>query len=208
MDAIQALEHIQHQLADTTKAYRIGAMAVEMIRGHIYQGNFTPLSPLTKAVRGGNAKPLQDKASLRDSFTFEVVKGDNGNVKIILGTSHIAAPIQNYGGTIKAKRAKNLTIPASDFTRTFERRYGPSPREVIAGLKNDGWLVFRPLDPRMKRPMNIILAQKKVIQRSHRYDDRRKPIRLYVLRKSVTIPAREYWYLSDEELAILMEELI
>lgn len=160
----------------------IGGMAVDFIRGHLYEGkNFPPLAPATVEYRG-RGRPLQDTKELRDSFSYEK-KGSGVSV----GTNKIYAPIQNDGGRITAK--KNwLFIPAAG-TRQLQRKYGYSPTEVLNGLKGAGFKVFR-------------------MGRTVCYQKKGKEIKVaYYLKKSVVIPKREFFYITAEEASMIFNEV-
>jgi phage gpG-like protein len=179
------LDELAKKLSDTARLEKAGITAAEILRKHIYEGNgFTPLSRATTDYRG-NGRPLLDTGSLRDSITSEL----KGNDSISVGTTKLYAPIQNNGGTITAK--KNwLFIPAKG-TRQLERRYGPKPKDVLDGLRNGGYRVFR-------------------IGRTvcYRKKDKDSATRVaYYLRKTVTIPARKFWYLSDDEMRQIEREI-
>ena len=86
--------------------------------------------------------------------------------------------------------------------RTFQRRYGFSAREVIAGLKKDNYIVFRPL--KNGRPGNVIFAQKKVISRNTM---RSASIPLFILKKSITIPTRPFLFIPDAVLETMLDRV-
>lgn len=160
-------------------------MAEGFIRNHIYRSE--GLSPLSAATEGyrGKGKPLQDTGNLRDSITFEVTGKDTVSV----GTTRKDAPIHNSGGTITAK--KNwLYIPAAG-TRQLERRYGKRPKDVLSGLRSDGASVFR-----IGRTVCYSTGKTKG-----------KPKVAYYLKKSVVIPKREFFYLSDYEVKLILQEI-
>ena len=192
MSVIDTLDDIARSLQKPAKLATIAGMAAEMIRGHIHEGQgFTPLSPATAAYRGAG-RPLQDTGSLRDSITHAVINESTASI----GTNKPYAAIQNNGGVIRAK--KNwLWIPAAG-TRQLQRRYGYSPTDVLRGLKAAGYTVFRKgrtmcyREKRRSRNGEGNLAYKSHI--------------LYYLKKSVEIPARPFFYLSDHEMDLLMRE--
>lgn len=179
------LDELAKKLSDTARLEKAGITAAEILRKHIYEGNgFTPLSKATTDYRG-NGRPLLDTGSLRDSITSEL----KGNDSISVGTTKLYAPIQNNGGTITAK--KNwLFIPAKG-TRQLERRYGPKPKDVLDGLRSSGYSVFR--------KGRTVCGRKKV--------KNAKSFVVYYLRKSVTIPAREFWHLDGSEISIIQKEV-
>jgi len=193
MGVIETLDNLAGSLKTPSKLETIGGMAAEMIRGKIHAGQgFAPLSPATAAYRG-TGRPLQDTGSLRDSITFKVVDGQTVSV----GTNKPYAAIQHNGGVINAK--KNwLWIPAAG-TRQLQRRYGYSPTDVLNGLKAAGYSIFR-----MGRTMCYREKRKtrneegKLVYKTHV---------LYYLKKSVEIPPRPYFFLTDKEMGLLMQEV-
>jgi len=139
------------------------------------------LSPATAAYRGAG-RPLQDTGGLRDSINHQVI-GEN---TVSVGTNKVYAPIQNNGGVIRARR-EWLWIPAAG-TRRLQRRFGYSPTDVMKGLRSIGYSPFR-------KGRTVV------------YRDRRKKHHvLYYLKKSVEIPARRFFFLSDREMNLLMKE--
>ena len=192
MDALGALDSLAKALETPSKLSTIGGMAAEMIRSHIHSGQgFATLSPATAAYRG-SGRPLQDTGSLRDSITFKEIDGQTVSV----GTNKPYAAIQNNGGVIRAK--KNwLWIPATG-TRQLQRRYGYSPTDVLQGLKAAGYSIFR-----MGRTM---CHREKKRSRGENGKLQYKAHVLYYLKKSVEIPARRFFFLSDREMDLLMKE--
>jgi len=191
--ALEALDRLAASLKQPGKLETIGAMAADMIRGKIHKGDgFAPLSPATVAYRGPG-RPLQDTGGLRDSITFKVI--DEKTVSV--GTNKPYAAIQNNGGVIHAK--KNwLWIPAAG-TRQLQRRYGYSPTDVIRGLKAEGYSVFR-----VGRTM-VFRSKKKKRNESGQLQYVNTVI--FYLKKSVEIPARPFFFLSDNDMKILMQEV-
>lgn len=180
----KVLDGMADRLDSRSKAEKAGLMAAEMIRHHIHTGaGMPPLSAATTAYRG-QGRPLQDTGALRDSITHEVVGGSTASV----GTDKAYAPIQNNGGTITARR-NWLFIPAAG-TRQLQRAYGHSPTDVINGLKA-GNHVYR--------------VGRTVCYR--RRGSREAGKVAYFLKKSVVIPQRRFFYLTDEELGQILEEV-
>ncbi len=182
--AIESLDQLSQTLQSQSAVYTAGSMAESFIRNHIYTGQgFSPLSAATEGYRG-KGRPLQDTGALRDSITYEV----NGSTAFV-GTESKYAPLHNSGGTITAK--KNwLFIPAAG-TRQLERLYGRKPKDVLAGLRTNGASVFR-------------------IGRTVCYSSAKnghEPKVVYYLKKSVNIPKREFFYLSDYEVNLILKEI-
>lgn len=191
MSTFNQVQDTLNSLADTVKTAakrsKIGVMAAEIIRDHIYKGEgFAPLSAATKAYRG-QGRPLQDTGALRDSITSEQVNDTTYSV----GTTKIYAPIQNNGGVIRAKNGKYLWIPAAG-TRQLQRRYGYSVTQVLTGLKGEGYSVYRIGRTVCYRKKGGKKKTAKVV---------------FYLKESVEIPARKFFYLSDQEINQLKKEL-
>ena len=196
MSVIDTLDSLARSLQTPAKLGTIGGMAAEMIRGKIHSGQgFAPLSPATEAYRGAG-RPLQDTGSLRDSITFKVIDGQTVSV----GTNKPYAAIQNYGGVIRAKKAKWLWIPAAG-TRQLQRRYGYSPTDVLNGMKAAGYNVF------FRKDSRVVCYREKRRSRNEDGKLEYKSHILYYLKKSVEIPARRFFYLSDSEMDLLMKEV-
>lgn len=180
------LERMAKALATPAMAKKAGIMAADAIRSHIDKGTgFAPLSPATIAYRGAG-KPLLDTGALRDSINSQLVGSDTVSV----GTTKEYAPRQNNGETITAKGNGWVFIPAAG-TRQLERRYGSKISSVINGLKSDDYSVY-------KAGRTMVYKKKKSKQPGKV---------LYYLKKSVTIPARRFFYLTSQELDEIMEEV-
>jgi phage gpG-like protein len=193
MGVIETLDNLANTLKTPAKLETIGGMAVEMIRGKIHAGQgFTPLSAATVGYRG-KGRPLLDTGSLRDSITFKVVDGQTVSV----GTNKPYAAIQHNGGVINAK--KNwLWIPAAG-TRQLQRRYGYSATDVLNGLKAAGYSIFRKGRTMCYREKRRTRNEDgKLVYKTHT---------LYYLKKSVEIPPRPFFYLTDKEMGLLMQEV-
>lgn len=183
----EELDRMSKQLNSPALLKKTGVMATDFIRDHIYHGRkLAPLSPATTAYRG-DGKPLQDTGHLRDSFAFEVKEHS-----VIVGTTNKYAAVHNNGATITPKNGKWLCIPAGG-TRQLERRFGKQPRDVISGLKAGGFNVYRPRGTRV------------LCYRGKRKNS--KPHVIYYLRKSVVIPKREFFYLSNKEIKQITQEV-
>ncbi|MDR2471564.1 MAG: phage virion morphogenesis protein [Treponema sp.] len=194
MSVLETLDRIQAALQNPVRLETIGKMAAETIQGHLYDGKgFAPLAPATAAYRG-RGRPLQDTGSLRGSITWNMV--DDRTVSV--GTAKPHAAIQNSGGVIRAK--KNwLWIPGPGLrhiNRTKDSGY--SIRDVLNYFKSQGYRVYR-------RGRTIGYNGKRKIRNKdgkleYEYHT------LYYLKKSVEIPARNFFYLSREEINRIAEE--
>lgn len=160
--------------------------AVRKISGNIPPEN----APLTQEVKQGN-KTLRDNGQLMASIAPQ-----NGKDWAAAQTNKKQAKILQEGGTVTAK-GKSLAIPASYQTRLLMRRYNAQkPRELIEAMKADGYSVFR-LKKEGGGSTNILLAKKK----------RGEPFALFILKKSVKIPARPYLYLDEADEKFVTNEV-
>ena len=160
--------------------------AVRKINGNIPPEN----APLTQEVKQGN-KTLRDNGQLMASIAPQ-----NGKDWAAAQTNKKQAKILQEGGTVTAK-GKSLAIPASYQTRLLMRKYNAQkPRELIEAMKADGYSVFR-LKKEGGGNTNILLAKKK----------RGEPFALFILKKSVKIPARPYLYLDEADEKFVTNEI-
>ena len=184
-NVLDELEELERKLQRREKVEKAGVMASDMIRKHIYKGEgFDPLAPVTAAYRG-KGRPLQDTSPLRKSIASEMTAADTVSV----GTTVRYAPLHNAGGTIRAKKDW-LFIPAAG-VRKWERRVGKSPSAVIAALKGLNYSIYR--------VGRTVCARKR--------EKGAKAKTLYYLKKSVEIPKREFFYLTDSESDRILKEL-
>lgn len=183
----ETLDRLGENIKTAAKKAKLGVMAADMIRDHIYKGEgFAPLSAATRAYRG-DGQPLRDKTALLNSITSEQVN----DTTISVGTTKVYAPVQNNGGVIRPKKGKWLWIPAAG-TRQLQSRYGYSVTQVLTGLKGEGYSVYRAGRTVCYRKKGGKKTASKVV---------------FYLKESVEIPARKFFYLSDEEINQLKEEL-
>lgn len=185
------LDKIAENLTKPANKHLVGVMATDAIRTRLVKGDgFAPLSGATREFRGSSAKPLQDTGSLRDSFNYRVE--DN---TVVVHSSCPYAAVHNEGKTIRAKKSW-LYIPASAFTRQLMRRYGPSPKHVLSGLRSDGYSVFR---------AGRAIGFKDNREKTKGED--KKTTWIYWLKKEVVIPARRFFYLDDADLRTILNEV-
>jgi len=167
-------------LKDPRKALdAIGEGLVSSTQKRIAKGDFAPNAPLTvKMKRGSN--PLRDRGILMQSITKQV--GENW-VKV--GSGLIYARIHQYGGVISAKRAEKLAIPAFE----PEQKRLP-PRDYLTRLKGRGWRIWSTPGAILGRPPG---GNTTVV--------------LYVRKKSVRIPQREYLRLDEQDWKLIRDIL-
>jgi phage gpG-like protein len=144
-----------------------------------------PNSPLTAAVKRGN-QTLRDSGDLARS-----IASHSGALWADASTNKKQARLLQEGGTVSARRAKALMLPAGPMTRTLMKRYGAhSPRDLFRLMEIDGYEIFRPKGKR------VYLARK---------GKRGKPFALFIARSSVSIPARPFLYIDGRDEAYLVE---
>lgn len=167
---------------------RIGAYLVSSTQRKIRSGIGPANAPLTVAVKR-NDKTLRDRGQLMASFSHR-----EDEEKVVVGTNHIAAKTLQYGKTIRAK-GKWLWIPANSHTRSWQRKYGFGPGDVMKGIKSDGyktWIQSR------NSSSGVVLAKK---------GKRGKVWVVFILKKSVTIPARPFLYLDETDIKVIRSYL-
>lgn len=114
-------------------------------------GGINPANaPLTTAVKGGS-KTLRDSGGLLGS-----IAGEYSSTEARAGTNHIAARINHFGGTIRAKKTW-LFIPASAKTRAMQRRYSRKVGPLIKMMKGDGYSIWF----QVKGSKGVVLAKEK-----------------------------------------------
>jgi phage gpG-like protein len=169
----------------------IGALALSRITGRMdSKGNWAANAPLTRNVKRGD-NPLKDSGALRNSMTFTTEPD-----AVLVGTNLGYARMVHDGGTITPKKAKSLAIPATAQTRTFMRRYGATPRACIDGMKAAGFSVWTSSN------RGAVLYASPAMRKNETFD------LLFILRKKVTVPARPFLSLTDEDIADLQAEAI
>ena len=198
--ALEALDRLAASLKQPGKLgasslATIGAMAADMIRGKIHKGDgFAPLSPATAAYRGPG-RSLQDTGGLRDSITFKVI--DDKTVSV--GTNNPYAAVHHNGKEIHAKK-EWLWIPAAGVRQIMRGKNGGySPTDVLRKFKSEGYAVFR-------KGRTIVYREKKR-KRNEAGKLENVDHVLYYLVKSVKIPARPFFFLTDNDMKILMQEV-
>jgi len=169
---------------------------------HIKEGGIPskPNAPLTIQVKK-SSKPLLDRGVLRASTTYQFKGG-----KLIVGTNLIYAPIQHYGGVIKPKKAKTLTLPTTRKVRRLIETKGV--RGFIKKLQEEGYKI-------VWKPKSVIAIPPKPKKGKRR---KRKPKYglalknglgelVLIRKKEVKIPARPYMLLTEEELEYLKRRI-
>lgn len=182
----EILGGIERRMMDTSAFMpTIGLYMTSQVQKRIKDGIPPANSTITQEYKS-NDHTLRDTGVYMASFNYRVL--NNHTVRI--GTAQKQARILQNGGTISAKKAKALYIPAGAMTRKFERAAGvkdsasSSVRGVINYLETSGYTVWW--------TKGAVMAKK---------GKKGADIPVYYLKKSVTIPARKHLYVSDENRA-------
>lgn len=140
-------------------------------------------APLTQKVKGGN-KTLRDNGQLMASIAPQ-----NGKDWAAAQTNLKYAKINQEGGEITGK-GKGLWLPASAKTRTLMRRYNAQkPGELINAMKADGYS--------FSRTGKVFCAKTR----------KGKPFALFLIKRSVKIPARPFLYIDDADERYITKEI-
>lgn len=136
----------------------------------------SPFKPLSHGRPSGGSKPLLDRGILRASVSVHA--GPQG---LVLRSNAPGARLHQHGGTVVPKRAKALAIPVTrEAARAGSPRAFPRPLFVLkkAGDPRGGVLAERP-------------------ERGGR------PVVHYLLRRSVTVPARPFLGISKDTATMI-----
>jgi len=176
----KAISRWLSKLGDCRKVF--GALGAFVVRRLVLS--------LPRKGKGETSAPGQPPASHRGGRGLAGSIGHNANAdSLVVGSWSEAAALLHFGGVIRPKKAKALTIPISpeadghrarDFQNTFVLKKSDDPQRIGLIMQDRG--------------------------------EGKDPLALFVLRKSATIPARpwlfwvdadeEYlWHLKDQELA-------
>ena len=146
-----------------------------------------PWAPLAHPRPRGGDKPLRDRGLLMASLS-----ASRTEFGLKLAASHAGVNIHNFGGTIKAKGNGFLAIPVSKEAARVgsPRKNGfPRPLFVIRGKSGTPLLVESKSKGRGKKKTNELVVH-------------------YVLKKSVTIPRRQFVGFSAETFARMSNLLV
>lgn len=152
---------------------------VKKLKEQKFKNNPPPTSEFTKSLRHGENKG-SGKTLLDNGYLFNSIgkKIEGNSVKV---GSHLKyAKIHNEGGTLTAKK-NFLYIPGNEEVKAKSQVVGV--RDTINFFKSEGYKVFYQgrTVRYYKPPLN---------------KDEKAPVMFY-LKKSVSIPKREYLYISD-----------
>ena len=193
---------------DTKKLMeKIGAAGHSIIVGRVKKGVKPANAPLTKDIKRGD-RTLMDNGLMINSINWRANESE-----AIVSSNNKAAIINNPDDDriyyeIVPKKARWLTIPAGWNTRTLMRRYGFSPREVIAGLQKDGYSVYRPYKKGSKTvKAKVIMAKLKGSRKlsSGRMSKAKRfqAFPVFYLSKKIRVPIRRFMYLDETDFITL-----
>lgn len=178
---LEELNLMLNDLVDDPAAFfeKVGRRMVSSTQKRMRDGIAPANAPLTKAIKQGD-KTLRDRGGLMASITYRA-QPDH----VEWGSPLRYARIQQEGGEITPTKAKHLAIPADKKTRSLMRSYGETPRRCIAGMRAAGYSIWK--------QGSVLMARK---------GRRGRPFVLFILKDSVTIPARPYLYIdaNDEQV--------
>jgi len=163
-------------------AMHLQSSALKKINGGIAPAN----APLTQEVKQGS-QTLRDRGELMQS-----IAPHSGNLWADASTNLKYARIQQEGGTITAKNAKALFIPAGAKTRTLMRSYGAwTPRSLISAMEADYGFF---------RAGRVFFAYKKGrTLKSGKEGKGGKEFALFIISRSIKIPARPFLYIDEKD---------
>jgi len=164
--------------------------ALKKINGGIAPAN----APLTQEVKQGS-QTLRDRGELTQS-----IAPHSGDMWADASTNLKYARIQQEGGTITAKNAKSLFIPAGAKTREKMRSYGAwTPRSLISAMKADGYGFFR--------AGRAFFAYKKgrTLKNGKEGKQGKEEFALFIISRSVKIPARPFLYIDEKDEAYILK---
>jgi len=166
-------------------AMYLQSSALKKING----GISPPNAPLTQEVKQGS-QTLRDRGELMQS-----IAPHSGDLWADASTNLKYARIQQEGGTITAKSAKALFIPASAKTRTLMRSYGAwTPRSLISAMEAGGYGFFS--------AGKVFFAYKKG---SGKGGKRGKEFALFIISRSVKIPVRPFLYVDEKDREYILK---
>lgn len=162
---------------------KISKYLVSSAVGKINKGISPENAPLTQSIKQGS-KTLRDNGNLMSSIAPQ-----NGNTWAAANTKLKYARLMQYGGVITGK-SKDLWIPANDKTRKLMRQYNAhSAGELIPAMMSSGWSCWR--------QGKVMMAKQK----------QQTPFVLFIIKKSVTIPARPFLYINQNDESYINKEI-
>jgi phage gpG-like protein len=173
---------------------RNAAMYLQSSANRKISAGITPANaPLTQEVKRGG-QTLRDRGELVKS-----IAPHSGDLWADASTNLAYARIQQEGGTITPKNAKELWVSASAKTREMMRHYNAwTPGKLITAMKEDGYAGY-------KAGKAYFMYKKGRELKSGKRGKRGQEFILFVIKKSVKIPARPFLYVDEKDEAYLMK---
>lgn len=177
-----SLKHLDKDTAPFME--KVALFAESAIQKNI-ESNIPPANaPLTVALKNGS-KTLKGKGTLRQ------LHSSYSKTTATVTSPAPYARIQNEGGTIFPKNAKYLCVPVNTNIQKLTMQT-KSVRNALKTLEGQGYIIYRPYRRGSSTARaNVIMGKKKT----------GKPELLFILKKSITIPKREFMKLSKRQLA-------
>ncbi|MGT3827048.1 hypothetical protein ACUUMB_15110 [Enterobacter kobei] len=184
----------------------LAPVAVGMVQSNMRDGNYATNAPLTQSLKNGGSQPLFNTGETRASITFKLV--DNG---FVVGTNKKHAALINSGGTVTAKNAQKLVLPASRDVKQRVDSWGV--KQTLNWLESAGWqLIWRPgaligRCPEGKKGFGVQIAagRGKARRRNAKTKNRFSYYLIFYRKKSITVPKREFMVLREEQVRMLKE---
>lgn len=176
-------EAAKKQLPDTMR--KISKYLQSKAQARINSNTPPPNSPLTAANKGGG-ETLKDSGQLMSS-----INAHSGDKWASAGTNlKYSKPLQQ-GATITPKKSQWLWIPAGFHVRKLMNQYNATKAgELIPALRDAGW--------KMWRQGHVFMGKSKRGS---------TPVALFILKKSVDIPARPFLYIDAENKRYISREI-
>lgn len=176
-------EAAKKQLPDTMR--KISKYLQSKAQARINSNTPPPNSPLTAANKGGG-ETLKDSGQLMSS-----INAHSGDKWASAGTNlKYSKPLQQ-GATITPKKSQWLWIPAGFHVRKLMNQYNATKAgDLIPALSDAGW--------KMWRQGRVFMGKSK---------RGASPVALFILKKSVDIPARPFIYIDDADAKFIAKAI-
>lgn len=198
------LDRFKKELSAMTKRIdslnsALAPVAVGMVQDNMTNGNYADNAPLTKSLKNEGSRPLINTGETRASITFKLV-GDG----FVIGTNKKYAPILNAGGTITAKNARMLMLPATKDVKKRMDAWGV--KQTLSWLENSGWKLFWRPGALIGQAPKGARAFGKPISLKLKGKAKQKRHSFYLIcyrKKSINIPKREFMQITTEQMKTL-----
>ncbi len=196
----QALSKIGRLSAPRALLQKIGATTVSLTQLKIERGISPTNAPLTQKLKGG-ANTLRDTGSLMNSITYAITPRN-----VTIGSPLPYAAHVHDGGTITPKKSTYLWIPATRTIASMTRRLGVGG--AINNIKKSGYSCF--ISKSKKAFLGVTTVPRRARIGRHgrqKGKSRARPTILFILKTSITVPARPYLTLTPRDNAVLNAEI-